>query len=131
MKKKITLICTSAAAIILEILPFGAVCVFSGGAKDVYKTYSYFSFTPFRNGIYGPIVTAVASCLVLGMSVFYYYKTKKNIETAIAFISLISFLASVTPLFYGIEHFTVIGGFVSAILLANFITAMMKLKRRD
>ncbi len=131
MKKKITFICMSAVAIILEILPFGAVCAFTDGFEDVYKTYSYFSLTPFGEGVYGPFIAAIASCVVLVLSIAYYFKTKKGIETAIAFISLIAMLASVTPLFYGIEYFTVIGSFVSAILLANFVVSMMKTKRRD
>ena len=47
MKKyKITLLVSVAASIILEALPYGAVCNFATPEETIRQTFSYFSLTP-------------------------------------------------------------------------------------
>ena len=64
------IICT-AVTVVLELLPWGAVCVFAGapGSPEgrVRETYSYFDPLPFGYANLGPLMTAVLSCVLLGL----------------------------------------------------------------
>ena len=48
MKKKLITLCTALIALVLEILPYGAVCNFANPeGEPLRRTYSYFDLTPF------------------------------------------------------------------------------------
>ena len=48
--KKVCLAVLPALTIVLELLPFGAVCIFATSPTErVKETFSYFSLTPFRS----------------------------------------------------------------------------------
>ena len=43
MKKNLILLCTALVALVLEILPYGAVCIFAPSPEErIRKTFSYF-----------------------------------------------------------------------------------------
>ena len=49
--KKVCLAVLPALTIVLELLPFGAVCIFATSPTErVKETFSYFSLTPFGCG---------------------------------------------------------------------------------
>ena len=64
-KRKIAMTVLSVLTVILEILPYGAVCVFSDGVTEYTETYSYFDLRPFGYANFSPLVTAVLSCVIL------------------------------------------------------------------
>ena len=67
-KAKITSLVLIIAILILEILPYGAVCRFMGDPEAgivIRYTYSYFDLTPFGYANFGPLFTAILSCILL------------------------------------------------------------------
>ena len=57
--KKVCLAVLPALTIVLELLPFGAVCIFATSPTErVKETFSYFSLTPFGYANFAPLITA-------------------------------------------------------------------------
>ena len=109
MKKyKITLLVSVVAAIIIEALPFGAVCNFATPEKTITQTFSYFSLIPYGYANFGPFLTAVSTCILFIFAIILFTPKAKKIITAAAVISGFSLFTSVLPLFqscFGV-HFT-------------------------
>ena len=58
--KKVCLAVLPALTIALELLPFGAVCIFATSPTErVKETFSYFSLTPFGYANFAPLITAI------------------------------------------------------------------------
>jgi len=54
--KKVCLAVLPALTIVLELLPFGAVCIFATSPTErVKETFSYFSLTPFGYANFAPL----------------------------------------------------------------------------
>lgn len=90
------------AALILEILPVGAVMVFATGPEErITETYSYFSLLALGYANVTPMLTGILTIAVLFLgwiAVFRFDKTSRLRKTV--FIgSGIAFLLSVVPLF--------------------------------
>ena len=123
-KTKISMICFSVIAIILEIIPFGAVLNFVDDGITIRKTFSYFSLTPFGYANFAPFIVALLTCVLFVLSVIYVIKNKKSLRKAISVVSLVSVILSLAPLLYGVDYFTVVAGFISAVLLVNFTVSL-------
>lgn len=120
MKKKIVMLCTVLTALVLEILPYGAVCNFANPeGKPWRRTYSYFDMTPFGYANFAPFIVAILTCILLVLIVISIF-TKKQMKKPLLCISAISAVLSLAPLLYGIEFFSLVGALVS---LALFVTA--------
>ena len=107
-----------AAAIVLELLPYGAVLHFANGfAGTIRETFSYFSFIPFGYANFGPLCTAVLSCLLLGLAAVYLLSGKGR--PILRIVSVAAFAVSLTPLLLGLSSFSVCGGAISVLLGAE------------
>lgn len=125
-KKQILLI-LAVAVIILELLPFGAVLRFySPEDGEMIRTYSYFSLTPYGYANFGPLITAVFSCILLALTVISFFVRKNGLNKAITAISASAFLTSLMPLMFGLSHFSAVGGVISALLLAEMCISLKK-----
>ncbi len=127
MKKIISLI-LAAITIVLEALPFGVALVFAlGPDKTSTKTYSYFNLTPYGYANVGPFFTAILTVLLLIMLIIYFFKSKSI--TAIRIISLVAVFTSALPvIMFGIRYFTIVGGFITASLIAICILSFVTTK---
>ncbi len=119
-----------AAAVVLETLPYGAVLNFFVQAEDgsfglMRQTYSYFSLTPFGYANFGPLITALLSCVLLLAGIIYLACGKGR--KAIKIISIIAVLASLAPLCFGLSYFSLPGVIIS-VLLALEATAAFLIK---
>ena len=109
------------AAIVIEALPFSMTCHWKP-EKDVVitETYSYFNMsTVFKNGIYGPYVTAMLCIAVVLYIVVLSIKNEPNYKqhhTLVAF-AVLGFLSSLTPLILGSEWYSIYSIIISALLL--------------
>lgn len=122
MKKfKIMLLISSVISIILEALPYGAVCNFADPEKIIRKTFSYFSLTPFGYANFGPFITAILSCLILIFAIVLLVGKSKKILGAATVFSLISVVTSFMPIMFGLSYYSVTGGFISAMMIINLI----------
>ncbi len=75
MKKRLMYLIFPIITLILEILPYGAVCIFASSPTDrIIKRYSYFNLTPFGYANFTPLFTAIITCLVLVLLIVYLVK---------------------------------------------------------
>ncbi len=124
--RRLWLVLLPAAAVLLELLPYGAVLNFGVQAEDgsietIQRTYSYFSLTPFGYALFGPLLTAVLSCLLVALGVLYLWRGKG--KAALKVLSVIAVLLSLSPLLYGVNYFSALGAVISALLLAEAVLA--------
>ena len=126
MKKKITVLCLLLCTLVLEILPWGAVCNFGNPEGEPWRvTYSYFSMIPYGYGDFGPLITAILTCIMLIIIVISIL-IKKDWNKSISIISAIATLTSLAPLMFGISNFSIVGALISACILATFVISRIK-----
>lgn len=126
MKKKIITLALLLSALVLEILPYGAVLNFANPeGKSWRKTYSYFSMIPYGYGDFGPLITAILTCIMLVIIVLSIL-LKKDWGKSISIISAIATLTSLAPLMFGFSNFSLVGAMISACILATFIISRIK-----
>lgn len=125
--KKISLALLPVLTIALEALPTGAVCIFAPSpAERVKETFSYFSLTPFGYANFAPLITAALTVVILLLSLI---SLKKNsVLDAVLVLSAIAAVASLLPLMYGSDHYTLTGAFITASLIAQCILARAQKK---
>lgn len=117
-------------ALVLEILPFGAVLQFAkapdAGGGTLRQTFSYFSLTPFGYANFGPFLTALLSCLLLVLlGGFLLAKTPQGtrlLRNVSLIVSLIALFTSLMPLFFGISYYSLVGLLISLLLLGAFLS---------
>ena len=129
-KQKIILLASVIISIILEVLPYGAVCNFATPEKTIRQTFSYFSLTPFGYANFGPFITACLTCILLLLSVLFFTKFSGKIKKIAPVISGISVATSFMPLFFGFNYYSVVGGIISAMMIIQFIIITI-IKKRD
>ena len=119
----LTLLPCPVVALLLEALPFSAVCFYgrmteAGTIEQVAAYDSYFALIPFGNGHFAPLITALLSCAALIYTAFALIKnTKKSVTFArnlTATTAVISFL----PLF--IMMYSFCGTLISVLLCGQW-----------
>lgn len=123
-------------AIALETLPSGAVCVFAPNPTDrVRQTFSYFDLTPFGYANFGPFLTAIISCLLLAAVGIGLFRDGAGIRKLSLALSLASVIASLLPLAFGIEYFTLTAAGIALCLALEYAALRIQNKqhkeRRD
>ena len=128
MKKSLIMLCTSITALVLEVLPYGAVCNFANPEGEPWRrTYSYFDLTPFGYANFSPFIVALLTCALTVMIVVSIV-TKKPMRLPILAVSAIAALLSPAPLFFGINYFSFVGACITVVLL---ITALLAFFQKD
>ncbi len=126
MKKKIILLCTTIVTLILEILPYGAVCNFANPEGEPYRrTYSYFDLTPYGYANFAPLIVALLTCILLLLIVLSIF-TRKPLRTPIIAVSSVATVLSLAPLLLGIAYFSLIGAFIFITLMITTSVALIK-----
>ncbi len=123
-KNKIIMPMLYALALLLEALPYGAVCVFAGdeGRSRIRVMYSYFDLTPYGYANFGPLITAVLTSVLLLLAVIILLRKKGGggLLGAVRFIGGIAMLTSVMPILYGIDFYSIVGAAITVLLAAAF-----------
>ncbi len=127
-KTKIFLLCSLLSALILEILPYGAVCNFATPEKTIRKTYSYFDLLPFGYANFAPLITALLTCVLTALGILYLFCHKRSIGGALSVLSVFTFLVSLTPMLFGIRYFSVVGACISSVLAVAFVLSLRAAK---
>lgn len=126
MKKKIIMLCITLITLILEILPYGAVCNFANPEGEPWRrTYSYFDLTPFGYANFSPLIVAILTCVLITLILISIF-TKKQMKTPILAISAIATVLSLAPLLFGIRYYSIVGAFITVTLTVNTIIAYLK-----
>ena len=124
--KKVCLAVLPALTIVLELLPFGAVCIFATSPTERVKdTFSYFSLTPFGYANFAPLITATLTVAIFLLSLF---SLKKGVLKALFVLSIITVVISLLPLMYGLNYYTLVGAFITVTLVIESILAKIQQK---
>ena len=120
------------AAVVLELLPYGVALNFgypSDTGDILYKreTYAYFSLMPFGYGMFGPLLSAILTCVTAAAAVLA-VALKKNWAKAIVGLCTAAVIASVSPLLFGLRYFTVLGAVITLLLAAEGLL-ILRLRR--
>nr|MBQ4319733.1 hypothetical protein [Clostridia bacterium] len=126
MKKKLLLIAPPILALILEILPYGAVLNFANQLEDgtidtIRQTFSYFDLTPMGYANSGPILTAMLTCVITLIALIYILTAKKVLRSALSILCVIALVTSVMPMAYGMAYLSPVGIAITALLLVEAV----------
>lgn len=122
MKKRALYLIFPIAALVLEILPYGAVLNFANPEGDSWrKTFSYFDLTPFGYANFGPFLTAITTCIILIFLVVYLFTGKTKILSFTKMLLCVGVVLSLCPLLFGIHDFSIIGALITASLAAELV----------
>ena len=125
MKKVLpTIMCL--ATMILELLPYGAVCIFATGPEagdEIRNTFSYFSLIPYGYANFGPFLTAILTCVLLLLSLVYLFMKKDKVLNVMKSISIAAVITSLMPLMYGIRFYSIIGFLITLTLIVYGVWA--------
>ena len=125
MKKKLFMLCTTLIALVLEILPYGAVCNFAlDEGESLRQTFSYFDLTPFGYANFAPFIVALLTC-VLTVMIVVSLVSKKPMRTPVLTVSAVATVLSLAPLLFGISYFSVVGACISVALLLTTLVAFL------
>ena len=130
MKKRLLYLILPIITLILEILPYGAVCNFANPEGEPWrKTFSYFDLTPFGYANFAPLLTAIITCLIFVLIVL--YCIKGNVRTAIKAknILFVAVVMSLGPLVFGIRYFSLVGGLITLSLVAELLLLQFSIKK--
>ena len=126
MKKKIIMLCLALVTLVLEILPYGAVCNFANPDGEPWRrTYSYFDLTPFGYANFSPFIVALLTCIFVALIVIS-IATKKQMRMPILVISAITTILSMASLLFGISFFSIVGVLITITLAINTFIAFLK-----
>ena len=130
MKKRLLYLILPIITLILELLPYGAVCIFATSPTDMVKeTFSYFDLTPFGYANFGPLLTAIISCLIFVLLMI--YCIKGNIRTAIKVKNILFVAAALSlgTLVLGVEYYSLVAGLITLSLVAELLLLQFTIKK--
>ena len=115
-----------AAAIVLELLPDGVVLWWAAPpGEPLHITFhSYFDLTPFGVGHIPPLITAGMTIIssVLTIVVLIVGKNHPKLRNALFILLTVTSAISICPVLYGFKYVTVIGVFITALLIVSTIS---------
>ena len=122
MRKRLFYLLLPVITLILEILPYGAVCNFSNPEGESWRrTFSYFDMTPFGYANFAPLLTAMVTCLLFGLLAVYLFTNKHRMFMLVRTLLWIGVVLSLCPLLYGIRFFSLVGAMITVSLVAELI----------
>ena len=109
--KRLRLLILPLAALALEAMPFSAVLLFAepgddGAIEYIRRTTSYFSLTPFGYANFGPLLTALLSCLLLALTVWLCVRPGTGIYKTVLTVNALAVITSLLPLFLGTAFYS-------------------------
>ena len=129
MKKRILYLILPLITLILEILPYGAVCNFASGPDQIHReTFSYFDLVPFGYANIAPLVTAIITCIVLLLVVIYCITGKQQFAAKARNLLCVCSVISLGPLLFGIRYFSLVGALITVSLIAELILIHLTVK---
>ena len=122
MKKRLLYLMLPVITLILEILPYGAVCNFANPEGESWrKTFSYFDPTPFGYANFAPLLTAMITCAILVLLLVYLFTGKHHMLSLTKGLLCIGTVLSLCPLLYGFSFFTLVGALITVSFIAELV----------
>ncbi len=130
MKRRLLYLFLPIITLVLEILPYGAVCNFANpDGASFRKTFSYFDLTPFGYANFSPFLTALITSVVFALLLIYLLSGKRQLMTAARTLLCVGFGLSLCPLLYGVDFFSVVGVLISLSLALELVLILVYTKR--
>ena len=130
MKKRLLYILLPIVTLILEILPYGAVCNFANPEGEPFrKTFSYFDLTPFGYANFAPLITAVITCIVFLLIVIFCITGNPMWAHKARNILCIGAVFSLGPLVLGVRFFSIVGALITVSLVAELLVIQFALRK--
>lgn len=132
MKKTLILILTL-CTLVLEILPYGAVCNFMTppGEPPLRLTYSYFSLIPFGYANFAPFIVAILSCVLLVLILVYMF-VGQRMRIPVLCVAAFASSLSLCPLLLGISYYSPVALCITLCLCAvTGLTLFSKEKNKE
>ncbi len=133
MKKRLIYLMLPIITLILEILPYGAVCNFANPEGEPWrKTFSYFDLTPFGYANFAPFLTALITCAIIVCLLIYLLTDSLRTIMVTKILLCIGTVFSLCPLLYGVDYFSLVGALITITLIFELIltVATVKLKKK-
>lgn len=128
-RKRLLYLILPVITLILELLPYGAVCNFANPEGEPWReTYSYFDLTPFGYANFTPFLTAVVTCLVLALLLLYWVKGSQKVGLLARNILAFGAVVSMGPLAFGLRFFSPVGALITVILVVELFLLHRKLR---
>ena len=127
--KKIFALITTFTALILEILPYGAVCNFATppGEPPLRLTYSYISLTPFGYANFAPFIVALLTCALVVLGIVYLF-VGKRIRMPVLCVSAAATLLSLAPLLLGASYYSAVGSLITLSLIGTTVCVLLDIE---
>ena len=128
-KKSFVLLSITISILILELLPCGAVLEFAHMSPELTLGYyeehfSYFNPIVYGYGDFGPLITAVLTCMLAVITVIAVFFENRAVRIALRVVSVLTLLCSLTPMLTGC--YSPVGMAISALLLLTCIISLKK-----
>ena len=129
MKKRLLYLILPIVTLILEILPYGAVCVFAPSPTErVKETFSYFDLTPFGYANFAPLFTGIITCIILLLLGIYCITGKTRLAIMARNILYVCAVFSLGPLVLGFHFLSVVGVLITLCLIGEILLLRHLLK---
>ena len=130
MKKRFVYLVLPIITLILEVLPYGAVCIFASSPTDrIRETFSYFDLTPFGYANFAPFLTALITCLIFILLLIYWLKGNVVFAIKAKNILYVAAVMSLGPLVFGLSYFSVVGALITTCLIAELLLLQFRIKQ--
>lgn len=130
MKKRFLYLVLPIITLILEVLPYGAVCIFASSPTDrIRETFSYFDLTPFGYANFAPFLTALITCLIFILLLIYWLKGNVVFAIRAKNILYVAAVMSLGPLVFGLSYFSVVGALITTCLIAELLLLQLRIKQ--
>ena len=122
MKRKWLCLLLPIITLLLESLPYGAVCIFAPSPTErIKETFSYFDLTPFGYANFAPLLTAVITCVIFALLLIFCLKGNTGMAMLAKKILYVAIVISLGPLLYGMAYFSLVGGLITFSLLGELL----------
>ena len=130
MKKRFLYLVLPIITLILEVLPYGAVCIFASSPTDrIRETFSYFDLTPFGYANFAPFLTALITCLIFVLLFIYWLKGNAVFAIKAKNILYVAAVMSLGPLVFGLSYFSVVGALITTCLIAELLLLQLRISK--
>ena len=134
MKERLKYLILPVITLILEILPYGAVCNFARPATDgsighFRELYSYFDLTPFGYANFAPLLTAIITCVIMILLIVFWIKGSIPTATAAKRVLYVAIALSLGSLVLGVAYFSLVAGLFTLSLIAELLLLQFTLQK--
>lgn len=130
MKKRFLYLIIPIITLVLESVPYGAVCIFATSPTErVRETFSYFDLTPFGYANFTLFFTAIITYIVFVLLIAYCIKGKPNAAIKAKNILYVATVMSLGALILGIEYYTIVAGLITLTLIAESLLLQVTIRK--